>query len=714
MRQKRVKEVRNKKKLGLSIRVQLIVGFVVPILFIVAVGIVSYTKASEGLTSNYEKSSMTALEMTVATLEEGMKNIVTNTSELSQDPTVMSYSLGGFDSDSSKQSQAQKTLRNSLSVKETSSEMIQALHIIPVSTDKVVTTKRMEAADIPSFMDGLETSEDAWMLADGFVHWGSSHPYVDEQMGISENDYIMFCSRSFKSGPNHALVIADVSRSSVMALLQQLDFGEDAQVSFITAEGLEVKSEEDVPIADKDFFTAGKDSGEGSISEYIRYEGKDYYFMMCKSSTTGGYIAVMVPESYITESSSQIQQITIFMVAAACLVALLLSSIIITSISRNIAKSVAKLGRVSDGELLEQPYGVKMPNNEFGKLHGAISYTIRRMRELVLTIQRMIGLVSESGQRVSDSSKNVGRMVQSMSTQIEEIRNIIEKEDNEITACNGQMEELSVHIKTVSTSVMDTIGEIDNSKNVISQGINAVTDMTKQSKDTSEVTMEVQERVMELTAKLNDISTFVDSIKEIAEQTNLLSLNASIEAARAGEHGKGFSVVAEEIRNLADGSAKTATSIKDVIEEIRTYSNQVIDKVHHAGEIVESQEQSVNNTAEVFNSIGNFVEKLAQSMQQVTVDVEEMNEKRHLALKSIRVINELSENTVQSADEVNGSLEMQIQSADTLETEAKRLEKNMKELEASVAHFKLTATRKASIKSKEKKSKIRLGRKDKS
>lgn len=119
-----------KEKRTMSIRIQLILGFLIPSLFVIAVGMISYQKAAAGLTKNYEASSWTALEMTMTSFDEKMQMVVSAVSELSQDVTIMAYSLGGYDSDSVKKANAVKSIRNLINVKETAGTMIDGIEII--------------------------------------------------------------------------------------------------------------------------------------------------------------------------------------------------------------------------------------------------------------------------------------------------------------------------------------------------------------------------------------------------------------------------------------------------------------------------------------------------------------------------------------------------------------------------------------------------------
>ena len=138
-------------------------------------------------------------------------------------------------------------------------------------------------------------------------------------------------------------------------------------------------------------------------------------------------------------------------------------------------------------------------------------------------------------------------------------------------------------------------------------------------------------------------------------------MNASIEAARAGENGRGFSVVAEEIRKLADNAGKTAASIQDMITEISTYSQAAVERVAIAENIVAMQEESVRNTAEAFNNLNHFLEEMISEMEELATEVEGMNTERKTTLHSIRSIAELSDKLVQFSEQMNESLKLQVE-----------------------------------------------------
>lgn len=691
---------KEKKKLSMSIKLELAIGFLIPLVFIVLVGEISYSLASESLTESYASATMNTLSLTTSSLDDSLKGIKDNINELTQDNVLKSYAVGGFVGKSQQESSAKDAIDTTMNVKQTLNKLILDITLFPVDEEEFLTTRNLgtsgdglKRGDKSIISDILE-SEDAFLLEDDQIHWYPSHPYLDSQLAMSADEYLMSCSRRISSGHLNALMIIDIDAKAVADFLGQLDFGEGSQVSFVLGDDKEISSGDIGTIHEMDFYDACMEellaeADQTGLAKNVKYNGTDYYYMMYPIETTEGFVCAMVPTSVITAGSEQIKNVTIVLVFLAVVIALLIAVVLTRKITGNISGSVKRLDRVANGELIQ--YGTKTQSrNEFGRLQNAIFVTIDRMRALVETVKDMITRVSDSGAQVNTSSHNVGEVVDQMTDRINQIRQTIEKEDTQVNTCIDMMEELSSDIKQVSANILTIVDDIQRSDEITHEGMKVVDHMSVQSKESRVATEEVQRQVTLLVDKVEAISTFVREIENIAEETNLLSLNASIEAARAGEHGRGFAVVAEQIRKLADSSAASAQTIQLVIQEVRESSEIAIEKTGAAEQIVGQQVASASDTKNVFEQIEHFMESIAERMQSLTRGIDEMNRKRHEAVKAVKRIGTLSEETVQSANAVSDSLEVQISCTKELEEEAEKLRNNMEKLQQSVTSFKLS------------------------
>ena len=220
MKQKE-KERREKVQFGISLKVQLVIGFAVPIILMVVVGMVSYYSASSGMIENYENSAVNALDMTMECMERGFAPCVANNT------TVSSYVQGGFDVDSSRQSTARQSVTKDILVKQTTNDFIENIHIIPNGNIIAMTTANTSNANVQGFMQRLRESEDQGMMQETGLVWGSRHPFVDERCGLSEDGYILYCSYRVGTEEQGGLVIIDIRAQAVRSLMEQLDFGRE-------------------------------------------------------------------------------------------------------------------------------------------------------------------------------------------------------------------------------------------------------------------------------------------------------------------------------------------------------------------------------------------------------------------------------------------------------------------------------------------------------
>ncbi len=677
-----------KKAKGISIRVQLYIGFLLPVAFIIIVGVVSYSNASSGLVANYEESARSAVEMTARCLDQGFASISTMVTELSNDTSVKGYGLGGYSDNTQQESAVKVNINNTVLVKQGMNDAVKEIYILPVEEVALITTKTLkDNSEIDSFITEMVAAGEDEYFTDSFIHWGSEHAFLDTKVGNTVDDYILYASRKFNSGALYGAVIVDVKNEYVLDILSELDFGSESRISFTTKEGKTIGINNMVDVTGLDVFQAATESEESFISGYTKVDRVNYFYMIAKSQESGAFLTVLVPKSYITQKSDSIRLLTIVMVVIATVIAFVISSLIVRIIAKNIKKGVVTLSDVAQGNLVLKHE--KIANNEFGKLRMAIINTADRIKGLVLTVRNMMTEVSSSAEKVSVSSVEMDDMVAKVNADIDEIGNNIEKEDKAINYCHDQMEELSKKIKKVGGNVAETMEGIESTKNSIDNGMEAMAAMASQSERTTAVTDEVRNEVMNLGGKLEEIHAFVDSIANIAKETNLLSLNASIEAARAGEFGRGFSVVAEEIRKLADSSAKTAQDIQKEISEVTASADSTVVKVKEAQNIVAMQNKQVRDTVAVFEQMNTFMKQFIESLEMIASDMEEMNGDRKQALTSMREINEISSQNIEFIANISTSIEQQMAFAKKLSEEAVVLQQNMEELEGAITTFRL-------------------------
>ncbi|MBP5198984.1 MAG: methyl-accepting chemotaxis protein, partial [Lachnospiraceae bacterium] len=686
---------------GFSIRIQLVIGFVLPILFVVLVGTMAANRASKGLRDIYEQSSVSTVDMTMATIDTGFEGIKSSVMELSLNNDLKSYLLGGFVKDTVKGQDATDVLSSTITVKQNNSDMIFNIDLFSVSATNNLSTRNFSGiSGWEGLSEELQESPDGYLFDEKQLYWGTTHDYLDslyagyKKSGVDfYEDYVMFASKVVALGKLKGLILFDVQKSYIQDLIDSVDLGEEAYIWFITPDGAELCNKDDIAFADLGITIEeteeSYDDSNNTIAEYIKFKGKSYYYVQSNSTVNGSKLVAMVPRSFITKASDSIRNLTFLLVVIAVIIAAFIGLVIIVAISTNIGKSVKQLMKVSDGDLTETGDGKAIARNEFGRLQSALYNAVGKFRDLVGTVIDSKDAVIRSGNRVTESTSELSDMIMNVSAQMQEINGIIANQNGEISSANDQMEELSGQIKSISSNIFTTMDEVTGSRDMIDDSMKVVKDMVDQSGQTAEATKEVQDKVVKLTDKLEAIEDFVTDIQEIASQTNLLSLNASIEAARAGEQGRGFSVVAEEIRKLADSSAATATQIQGIIQEITAYSQSALNKVKEADTISGNQMKSASMTIDVFNKMYDSTEMILESMKSLSTDVQGMNELRHNTRKAIQKIGDSSENTVAATREVNNYLEKQQEAAEYLRQETTKLHDRMEQLEVAIQTFRL-------------------------
>lgn len=677
-----------------SIRMKLIASFFIPVILIIALGVISYSKASDGIITNYETSNLTSVNMIGRYFSLELQNIASRATELSVNEDLKQYFSGALQEKPMDEITAldnvQKRIKNIAGV----DQYVDSIYIFGNYGKGITEEGSFEIASHDAFKQSYEAK--ALAQSGTTSIWIGSHPFIDtnfSKIGVSnQENYSFSYISSFVDARNQrsGYVVADIKKSFVLDTLEEADFGTGTITGLITPDRREIiygERPEDFSFINYDFYKDAVSIEDLQGSEYVNYGGDTYLYIYTKVTAANAILCTLIPESLILEQAREVRTVTVAFVILAAIIAVFIGSYISTGISNVVKKTNAVLARVSDGDLT--PYLEIKREDEFGVLGNSINHMVRGMRELIGKMMDASGTVSNSSEDVTDTSNLLFRATKDISKTVNDIEQGITQQAQDTESCLVQMSNLASQINSVQRNTNEIENIAVNTKEIIGQGMNVVDNLGEKARGTSEITQIVIEDIVKLEKQSGMINSIIGTINEIASQTNLLSLNASIEAARAGEAGKGFAVVATEIRKLAEQSSGAANKIKKIITQIQDQTQKTVATARRAEDIVASQEDALSSTVQVFGDINHHVESLTDNIRTIVDDIVHMEEAKNDTLNANESISATSEESAAAANELGVTVEEQLQAVERLNDAAVKLGTQAKNLEATVKSFKV-------------------------
>lgn len=678
-----------------TIRFKLAASYLVPIAFIILLGVVSYRVASEGIVKNYEKSSLQTISMTGKYLRFGLSSIEATSLQYANDNTISKFFCNLYANDKSEYNAAYKNIGSILSAKQASDEFIGNIYIL---SDKVKSISTKGSYDSGLYGGFTQTELGADLKENRMKNvWAGADKYLDEKLKTNSEEYSL---RLIRSLPNaQAMLVIDVNANTVNKILDGLDFNKSDHIAVVTSDGKEIMAGEgrkkegdnkssaaDIFVG-QDFYKKAVSSKKTEDSLYVKYKGKTYLFLYSQVGETKAMVCALIPKDIITSQADNIRTVTVLIVAIAIIFAAIIAFFISQGIDTTIKDIIVRLKEAAIGDLTVQFQSRR--RDEFHTLIEETQNTFSNMKNLIRHVKGMSREVFRSAENISATSEAFLKSSTNITAAMDEIDQGISQQAKDAQECLVQMDNLSQKIILVSDNTRE-IGQIaDQTKQSIREGSIVTENLNSQTQTTIETTTDIIHEIEALEQKSLSISRIINVIHEIASQTNLLSLNASIEAARAGEYGKGFAVVASEIRNLAEQSQESVNEINQIIENIQKDTRKAAKTARIAENVVKLQGDAVKNTINSYENINNSVESLMVYLNAITRNVENMGEAKQSALGAIESISAVLEEIAASVNTVNLTSNEQQASVETLNTAAEELNRNTQTLVIEVKKFKV-------------------------
>ena len=761
------------------IQTKLIGCYLIPVMLIVILGIVSYSRSSGALNANYESAVSQTMNMANEYFTFAFSNIESDMNTVLSDSELSTYYSGEYSTNEAQQKtrddlkkkydalqekirsltpgtaayykayydyattkdefeEAESVLteaengktnvynsfNQSISNKVAANQFIGNIYIVKGGYNTFSSQSKLRGQEDKSkedieakrdihskgeeiysaFLD-TELGKEVSMDATSYYWVGSgSMPKLDELLLVEPSSYILRVAHDVSSTTD-AVMIVDIKKDAILNILTNFNLGEGSYVGIITpdnqemvVEGKDITKEEEgnaksqnnivkeTIYKDQDFYKDALKSEKDSGKDYVRFDGKTYLFTYEKIGRSGIMLCSMVPQSVIVAQANSIRVLTFVMVVISCIIAMIVGTLISKGFSKSINLSIKELAKVSKGDLT-----VEFRTNrrdEFSLLYGSCNDMLANIRSLIMEVESVYDALSVSLNKVNTSSTTFSETTKDIQSSVHEIEIGVGEQTESATDCLNEMDSLFTKINVVNDNTNE-IGSIAASTQVaINSGLTSMDNLNAKTKSTTDITDSVIQTIKELSVHSKNIGQIVNSINDIAEETNLLSLNASIEAARAGAAGKGFSVVATQIRKLADQCLASAGKISNIVTEITEATKEAVNTAQTAEEIVDEQVEAVAATAHSFQTLKQRIEKLSEYLESIQSSSKDMETSGSSTLNSMENISAILEETLASVTSVANVTDKQSEALTSLDDASSKLMVRAERLGDAISKFK--------------------------
>jgi len=626
---------------SLSSRVRVIM-IIVTVLCLLISGISNYYISSVKLEDQIKSSSSQTLEYVDLSISNYLKEIEDMMYLLSQNPITLGY----FEDEA----QYQNFLNEM--------EKIKKLDPNILSVYFGTMDKRMPIFPIEPLDDYDPTVRDWYMTATANkdkVNW--SEPYLN-YVEQGDPQLITTAAKAVeKDGVIVGAVGVDIDLKVLTDQLVNLKVGELGTIFITDGNGLNLVYQDKSKIGlntiserpnTKEIF-----SNKSGIVESEDESGKKLFYSYTTNEKTGWKIIAQIPSEEFLSKTRPLLYTTAVTVVIAIVIAGIAAFFLGKYISKNVTKLKFAFKEASNGNLsIETDINTQ---DEFRELSDSFNSMIKNIKKTIVGVKESSDTVLKTSDLIYDMTKEVNSAMNEVASTTYEIARGSEEQANDIDKNSENIEKLSNTLDSLVDSITKINELVQNLDSLGNNGLEQVDLLEDRAINTEKSSQNVNKIINEVKENAKQINVITDTISQIAEQTNLLALNAAIEAARAGESGRGFSVVAEEIRKLAEKSSNATKDIAKLIQDVNNSSNLAVEAMDQATNAVNDQKNSVEFTKKIFNEIKVSLDSLREKMNTIADETVTIESNKNEILDNTQSISSVSQEISASTEELSAS-----------------------------------------------------------
>ena len=380
--------------------------------------------------------------------------------------------------------------------------------------------------------------------------------------------------------------------------------------------------------------------------------------------------------------------ITVGIVAAvAVILSLALGLMVVRMITRPLSEVVAGMGEMAKGNLSAAPPLVRS-RDEIGQVAQAVGVMQANLRTLLKQFAQSAENMAAASEELTASASQSAQAANQVAASIAQVAQGSEKQLTAVDNTAAVVQQMSAGIQQVASNAGNVSEVADKTSQAGHDGKSAIEQVITQMDSIGQGTAQVGDAIGKLSASSKQIGEIVGVISAIAAQTNLLALNAAIEAARAGEQGRGFAVVADEVRKLAEQSGDAAKQISSLIDENRQNIELAVVAMQSGNVEVKRGIEIVGSAGDAFTKIAALVQEVSVEVREISAAVEEMASGSEQMVGSMKDIERVSKSTAGETQTVSAATQEQSASMHEIATASQNLAKMAEGLQVAIAGFR--------------------------
>lgn len=375
------------------------------------------------------------------------------------------------------------------------------------------------------------------------------------------------------------------------------------------------------------------------------------------------------------------------LIAAALLVLIGLGILTARSIVRPVKEVVALLSQAENGDFTVK--GAYVSKDEIGELTTSFNQMTGKLQTVFGSVQESAYLVASSSEELSASAEQNSKASEHITTIVQDLAVGSDTQSDKVAQSSRIVADITGHTREIADYTDEMRRDVQNASEASAEGSQAIGEVGRQMHTISTNVGSLSEAVQSLGRRSEEIEQITNVISGISSQTNLLALNAAIEAARAGEHGRGFAVVADEVRKLAEESNNSTKQITALIELIRQDTEVTLRTMQNTSEEVHSGLAVVDDAGRSFGKIEHAVGEVVRQIENVSGILQRLAGGTSQVNESIGEVQDVARESAMNAQNISAATQEQLASMEEISSSSQALASLADDLQNVIRQFKI-------------------------